>query len=186
MFRTTGRVRTPSPTPLSEEELEIVDLLSDSTGGVEAEKRKSKEICRCDGEKKGAIQSATADDTQESLREPHFVVCVEEEPEIEGGTVEVEEKAAATTSESSDNVHNTDSDFVPSDGDQETDSDSTSTSADNVQTEDEVSEAQSVEEGVTAGLEKCANEVRFSNFRDDANISRKVCKCIHLTVEVIN
>lgn len=157
LYAKTGRIRTSSPPTVSDDDLEIVDLLSDSDRGVQkSHKSGSLGICRCEEETGGTIQVVLEEKTKESLREPHLVVCVGKEAEDEKRTLEVEVKAEPSSSPTEDSVQETDSKFVPSDSELDLESNCTSTSSEDVNTED----TEKLEDEASEDIEEVADQVR--------------------------
>jgi hypothetical protein len=165
LYAKTGRIRTPSPLAESEEELEIVDLLSDSDVIVEEEeKKKSLGNCLCGEKPSGAVVIARPEENPEPLREAHLVVCEEEGPDNNDVSVQVEKEAVATSSVSTDTVHSTDSDFVPGESEPESEGGSTSSSAELVNTDDEGTEEGSSEDCAAEGTKTIVEPISWGVF----------------------
>lgn len=160
LFGRTGRIKTPSPPLVSDEDLEVVDLLSDSDGvHGEAKNSRSEGVCRCEEVQKASVEAPVQESKEETLREPHFVVCVGEEPENEDIDVPEKEDAAQSTSESEESEHRSDSEFVPSEEEPESDNTCSESCTEDDSTEEEGSEDDITEKQEPGATEKLRNQV---------------------------
>lgn len=116
LYARTGRVRTPSPKPVSDDDLEIIEIDSESGGCVLKPRQSgSAGICRCKEATDGSAEAQLEVKKIDLNWEAHWVLCVGEDAEDEqrslGGPVDTDTTASPTK----DSEHDTYSDFLPSD-----------------------------------------------------------------------
>lgn len=113
LFAKTGRIRTPSPPALSEEDVVILERLSNSIGvSSKSKKRADLGMCKCAGKKGESAPPVPEKGSVELLREAHLVLCVGQVVEEERRTTVVVEKSEPSLSPSGNTLQGTDSEFV--------------------------------------------------------------------------
>lgn len=101
---------------MSDNDLEILELVSNCGGSVSKSRRSGSEgYCRCKEGKAGSDEAPPEENTEEINREANWVLCIGEDAEDEHRSLEGPALTETTESGSEESEHDTDSDFLPTD-----------------------------------------------------------------------